>query len=520
MRVGRPAPSADAAFFSMAQILGGAEIPFRGGAEIPFRYTLAHPRELPVRRIRGEYSLDGGGLWREAIPAPDTVTTNLATSPEGVSHTFIWDALASGVMGQSDNVIIRLVALPDLRAQPTPPNQAPVSLRYGSYAATTFSLRIRGSQIRVLNDGAPVSDALVYRLAPGQFRDAQPFADLFGEPFRTDRQGYLQGRSQINLGDRLVALFPVPSSPETSLYFSSAAPTASGINFTSVITPGVQRLIVSEHIPLVLLNLDLSLEWDARNDSQFLVQLSYNLQRTSELLFDWSNGQVALGAITVYHGRARWDDAHIRVYATNQLRPNANQGGIVTEERSDPANAAIRYGPGQVRMGVSWNRFGDTGGNLGEDWPRALAHELGHFALFLDDNYLGLDEQGRLTPVETCPGAMSDPYRDDYSEFHPIEDWLPRCARTLSHLSTGRSDWETIVAFYPALKQPVPGAPALSATAAGVPAASFRIFLPLVTGSRGGVNPRSRPPAPRHNQGALRRARRPDPVSCSAKLRA
>jgi hypothetical protein len=31
---------------------------------------------------------------------------------------------------------------------------------------------------------------------------------------------------------------------------------------------------------------------------------------------------------------------------------------------------------------------------LGEDWPRALAHEIGHYAFGLDDNYLGLDAQG------------------------------------------------------------------------------------------------------------------------------
>ena len=70
-------------------------------------------------------------------------------------------------------------------------------------------------------------------------------------------------------------------------------------------------------------------------------------------------------------------------------------------------------------MGPVWNRYGDSDGSLGEDWPRTLAHELGHFALFLEDNYLGLDANGKLVPVEGCPGAMSDPYRDDWSEFHP-----------------------------------------------------------------------------------------------------
>jgi hypothetical protein len=106
--------------------------------------------------------------------------------------------------------------------------------------------------------------------------------------------------------------------------------------------------------------------------------------------------------------------------------------------------------PGQVHMGAVWNRYGDPGGNLGEDWPRTLAHELGHYAFFLDDNYLGFSETGLLIPVESCTGtAMSDPYRDDYSEFHLDANWLPGCEQTLSHQTTGRSDWATIETFYP-----------------------------------------------------------------------
>ncbi len=38
-------------------------------------------------------------------------------------------------------------------------------------------------------------------------------------------------------------------------------------------------------------------------------------------------------------------------------------------------------------MGTVWTRYGgSTGGSAGgEDWARALGHELGHYTLFLDD---------------------------------------------------------------------------------------------------------------------------------------
>jgi hypothetical protein len=215
----------------------------------------------------------------------------------------------------------------------------------------------------------------------------------------------------------------------------------------------VQTLTVSSASPLVLFNLDVSLQWDGRYDENYMAQLGSDFQRASQLLYDWSNGQAALGRIRIYHNREKWDDAHIRIYASEKQRPMALQGGIVSGVISDTQISSITYAPGQVHMGAVWNRYGDAGTSLGDDWPRALAHELGHYALFLNDNYLGLDASGGLIPVDSCPGAMTDPYREDfpYDEFHPAAGWLPACKDTLSNQTTGRSDWQTIEQFYPAL---------------------------------------------------------------------
>jgi len=237
-----------------------------------------------------------------------------------------------------------------------------------------------------------------------------------------------------------------------TVYHTNATPTNTGLEAYTVTAPGVQTVTVSADHPLILFNLDVSLEWDARQDAVFLEQLRYDLQRTSELLYDWTNGQAALGEVTIYQDRGRWNEAHLRIYATNTMRPSAVQGGVVSQVITDSVVANIVYEPGQVRMGAMWNRYGDPGGSLGEDWPRTLAHELGHYIFFLDDNYLGLDPYGLLVPIDGCTGAMSDPYRQDYpyDEFHADDlAWQEDCMQTLSQQSTGRADWETIPTFYP-----------------------------------------------------------------------
>ena len=95
----------------------------------------------------------------------------------------------------------------------------------------------------------------------------------------------------------------------------------------------------------------MSLEWDARQDTAYLNQLGFNLQRASEVLYDITNGQAALGSVTIYHNREKWNDAHIRIFANNQLRPFANQGGIVTSPMTDPITSTVVYCSGPVEHG-------------------------------------------------------------------------------------------------------------------------------------------------------------------------
>lgn len=481
----RPGPTANANFYSTPAILDSQVIP------IPFK--LCSDGSSHIGRVEVSYSLDGAGSWREAVGAANAQTTNLPVSqtttqnpcyPDQQSTPYPWDTFASGFFGQSDNVVIRMVAY----SQPLSTTlAAPGTYRYtnsaaGPYqwpavSAVTFPFRVRGTQVQVVSDATPairLPQALVYRLPANQLDGGHPIGQG-GIPWRTDARGFLAGRGEVRPGDSLTALWPVapppafatPMGDSVQLFHTNITPTVSGLDALTVKAAGVQTITVSAQKPLLLFSLTVALEWDASADLLYHRQLERNLQRASALLFDWTNGQAALGPVTVYHNAPMvppretddwqpWRDADIRIHANNRLRPNADIGGIVTAPVIDVTNPMVAYTPGQIRMPAVWNRYGAEGDDTNDDWARALAHELGHYLFFLEDNYLGFDAAGRLVDVHDCPGVMSDPFRDDTSEFHPQAGWQTNCAGTLANQTTGRADWQTIHAFYPALHPPGP----------------------------------------------------------------
>ncbi|GIV98021.1 MAG: hypothetical protein KatS3mg057_2678 [Herpetosiphonaceae bacterium] len=445
VRLSRPGYTGDAAFYSSAEILTGT---------IAISYTLIHSDSMRVRQVIGQFSLDGGGRWFPAVPTGDTVTTNLTSAPTGITHIFKWDTFASGVMGQSDNVVFRLIAVPEHKPLA---NRIPGPYLYGSSVATTFPFRVRGTQVRVMYNGQPGQDALVYRLPAGQTGGGVPIADATGRPFYTDAQGYLQGRGILRPGDQLLALLPITATSAYSLYFTNATPTPLGLDSFTVAASGVQTLVVSDAHPLLLFHLIVALEWDASTDPGYLDQLVFNLQRASRYLYDFTDGQVALGDITVYQNADNWAYADLLVHATNRLRPFATIGGVVITPTADlDPTLPITYDTGQIHLGSTWNRYGIPGQNLGDDWPLILAHELAHYLLFLEDTYLGLTPDGLLTAIDSCHGsAMGDVYIPDNTEF--IADasfWDAYCGNTLAAQHLQRTEWETLQLWYPALIAP------------------------------------------------------------------
>ena len=423
---------------------------------ISFAYQFSGPAQQ-LHDVFGFYSLDGGQTWRAAQPTDDSETRKLAPG----QYNYTWDIFGSGVVGASDHTLFRLQVRPNFE----PLTNGIPGLYQRPFAQTeTLPFRIRGKQVRVLQDGQPIAGAVVYHQPKSQTGPAPVQSNRFGFPLTTGSNGFLAGRDVLAEEDKLIAMVPVPtdtlSLPFTdsySFFYTSGTPTESGIDFQTIDSGGVQTLEVSSDNNLLLFHLNVSLEWNGRNDPLFLLELEESFKKASEILYDVTNGQVALGQINLFHNKAYWSQADVVIHADNGLRPSAAIGGVVnrpitetilTENGKESVPNA--YVPGQIRMGTVWDPYGERTADLGEDWTRALAHELAHYLLFLPDNYLGFEEG--ILQIVNCPKSFMTTTTDPaYTEFLTEDGWTGDCEVTLANATTGRTDWETIQVYYPML---------------------------------------------------------------------
>lgn len=339
----------------------------------------------------------------------------------------------------------------DVTTTPDTGAGTPPIVDIGAYEASL------GLQVLVtLEDGGPLSGAIIYHLPAGQTGSATPLGGI-ENPLLTNGQGLLQAPGQFQVEDGLMAAWPVTSTEKTVTYYTSALPDLTGLDWHTITdTRNIQHLVVSPDLPLILFSLDVTLEWDARNNNAYLTQLEADLHSTSRILYDLTDGQIALGQVNVYQAREGWLTSNVIVHASNIDRPRAVPGGFSSSFVADTLVSTEvitnAYTPGQAHMPATWNRYGEPSGNAGEDWPRALAHELSHYLLFQLDNYLGRSESGALIQLDCVGSVMTHAYLASYSEFLTPDEWIGDCQSTLAQVTTGRSDWETIQTFYPMLQ--------------------------------------------------------------------
>ena len=112
------------------------------------------------------------------------------------------------------------------------------------------------------------------------------------------------------------------------------------------------------------------------------------MESASEYLYDATDGQFFWERIEIRDNSVTQADADIRLYATNQVWPNANLGGI-----RDGAGKVIELG----------RLFDGASSNVGQ-WSqdngfRTVIHEFGHY-IGLWDEYL--DRSGKNATTAFC----------------------------------------------------------------------------------------------------------------------
>jgi hypothetical protein len=319
----------------------------------------------------------------------------------------------------------------------------------------------------------PAPEATLYRIP----------ADGGRERLALDNEGFVGASSVVQNGDRLWATWPaVEEAHSTLLHTSATIPVDQG----AFEPDGTLRVEIGPERPLLLQDLAVSAQWLVEGDPVYRDLLADRIRLGSDYFYDFTAGQFMLGNVTVYQMGEQWEASDVRLYLSNVNRPNSAVGGIVDDFTPDISpSVAISYAPGALAMGKEWNRYMappgqsvDVGGvpvnplTLVDDWSIALAHELGHYLLFLFDTYVDAEGGESQALGERCYGsAMGQVYDPlNHSFVWDPTHWEADCGTTQAYAETGgRTEWETIQGWYPWTVSPTgpqPVAPAAPMTPA------------------------------------------------------
>lgn len=230
----------------------------------------------------------------------------------------------------------------------------------------------------------------------------------------------------------------------------------------TVSQPGGQVISLQPDNALVLFNLLVSIEWDA--DVAYTEQISRAVRSASAYLYDLTDGQMAFGRVTIYDNAEYWSEADLQISTKNMVRPHAYIGGITSDDKSHV-----------IRVGRFWDgKSGNQGSWDQSDGYRTLAHEFGHYALDLYDEYfiyvfgpngnlLREDPASCTSPnIPVYPSPEPDPATDPtnasamYYHYNASELsardvpglWSSLCEQTAQWQLNGESTWETLVRRY------------------------------------------------------------------------
>lgn len=226
---------------------------------------------------------------------------------------------------------------------------------------------------------------------------------------------------------------------------------------------------------LVVFNPLVSLAWEPAKDSQivslssssFSASLIHSFTEASSYLYNVSNGQMIFGDVAIYTNGEKWDKADFRMLADNDRRPAANVGGMVETAVKHPQPPGqtfkdLIFYPGHITLGRGWSNKGPDVGLWGDqDGWRTLVHEWGHYALFLYDEYLALDNTPASCACDhensSCISSIMDWHYDtNRTELWGTSNDNPICQQTQQWAIHQQSDWQTIGNWFDLQKLPPP----------------------------------------------------------------
>ena len=288
---------------------------------------------------------------------------------------------------------------------------------------------------------------------------------------------------------------------------------------TSAPLPASGVIMLNDAWPLTLFNVVVSLGWEPTPNSNVTTvdQVQESLYQTAQALYDWTEGQMAFGAVSIYTGGENWSEADIRLLPANDKRPSVFVGGIVPDKLTYTGFFTdTTYTPAMIYLGRLWDgRDAFQAGNGRWDTPnayRTIAHEWVHYALFMYDEYqdtTGLSGNCICQDLSGTGCGFGDrdgsvmAYHYEASEFWHKDTHLTVsnfCYDTWQFHVHGMTDWSALMQWstiqeldllFMPLQSPTPSLNAgptlgLARHLIGQEAGE-QVYLPLVTGGSGSV---------------------------------
>ena len=240
--------------------------------------------------------------------------------------------------------------------------------------------------------------------------------------------------------------------------------------------PATGDIILSDLQPLTLINMVVSLGWTPAPNSQVVTPADIReaMQALSHELYDWTEGQMALGPVSINTGGERWAEADIRFLPANDKRPSAFVGGIVKDKLEyTGAYTDTTYTPAATYFGRLWDgrdAFDEVNGRwTNPNAYRTIAHEWAHYGLFLYDEYQdtdGLSGYCICNDLSTtgCRNVVPDASVMGYHYNQSAEFWhkdthltvSPFCYATWQRHVHGGTDWDTLSQWQAIQALPLP----------------------------------------------------------------